>query len=990
MRSRRHAFVTALSVLVLAACGGSGGGGGGGGGGGAGGGGGGSSPPPPPPPPAGIAVTDANAAEVMTVGAGVIEAAVQIVLAGVNPLVEILNDGGLQFVRGCGNGTLQVALTDNDADGGLSAGDAVTADYVGACFSSELNDPGTGSIRIDVSEFKREIGNAFLLRGTLTIPGGLTVGEIDTVSVSGTLDVAVVVQRGSFEVLSADIPAGGELRLDIQAATGSATESATSLSVRRFVGPSLQGDRPYTLSATADIQSGLLGGRIDCSTEPALAALDLLDDPIAGRLTCAGSGNSAARIDSERPSAAAPISLLVDSEGDGSFQPVPLAPGDDRWDEFVERDLFIERIAVVSLPAQPGTPSLMPTSLALAVNDVVYAPTNDRLIATTDTSVVDIDPATMTVAQTLPLAGSPGALALSDDESTLWVALDDDSELQRIAYPTLTAGPTFPLGNSYIPNVGPRQVFQMEVAPGTTDLVVLSTPNAVEMLAFDNGVLLAETIDDSDVGAVPPRSFAFRDATTIVGVDSVSSGESAFRISLDPTTGLSVDQELPGLAGRVVSKPGLGNVNAFGSERAFNETTATVEALLDPAFDSVRFYDSVQVDTATGRVYAIGGPLDIVVDVYDENTFAHIGRHGIAGSSRTSVLAGGSLVVATASSVDRYRLEDIQPNQPADPCVRTDLSGLWTEGTYVQLDCAFTEALFDPARDRLYAGLTNFTERGNSIAVIDPATLEIMTYVPINGTPKGMELSADGATLYVVLAETTKVVEIDLETLVLTDITNLGLDATLSRPFIGQDVAATTRAGGEFVVLHDTVGLYGSGSVIGARSTFSGRRPDQIFTSADGGTAIARDFNSVEIFSIDASGVSLVTSLSGVAFPRRSEQRGDFFYEGPGTRFSFASQAAETICTLPPIAPDVDLRVAPDTLSELVFYGAIGDWNSPLGRQTAELVACDPNGQAVGEAGSVFTYKIDQGRAEQLVAVSGDRIVMLTETHMVLLDRPTL
>ncbi len=964
-----------LSVLTLSACGGGGGGGGSGGG---------TQPPPPPPPPSGVVVTTANAADVVTVGAGLIEAGVQLTLAGVNPIVEVLNDGGLSVSRGCGGGTLNVTVVDNDMNGELSAGDTVDVDYVGACFSGPLNDEATGSMRFDVTRFRKETGNSFLLDGTLSLPGSFVVGQLDTVSVSATLDVSVIVRRGAFEVLAIAIPPAGEFRADIRAGGTSTIERATTLSVRRFVEPSLQGDRAYTVSASAGIDSGLLGGDIDCSTVPELSGPDINDDPVAGRLTCTGSGNSAARIDSERANPGLPIAVQADPEGDGSFVNVTLPTGPAQWGNLIERALFAERIATVSLPPPAGNPLLVPESLALAVNQLVDAPVTNRVIATTDTGVVEIDPATMTVTRSIPLAGSPGALALSDDESLLWVALDDRSEIQRIDYPSLIAGPSFPLGDSYLPGFGPRDVFQVEVAPGTTDLVVLSTPNAVEILAYDNGVLLPETIDDFDTALPSPRAFVFRDPTTIVAVDDTSTGAAAFRLILDPANGLSIDQEFPGLSGRLVGKLKLGNGNAFATGRVFNEATGSVEALLEPAFEQPTFYSDVQVDTSTRRVLAIGGG----VDVFDEDTFAQVGRYDTSGVSSKTLLTGDYLFIARTGSVDRYLLADLQPNLPADPCVRTDVGGLWIDGTYVQQDCGFTEAVFDAGRNRLYAGLPNFSERGNSIAVIDPATLEITTWVPLNGTPKSLNLSADGAALYAILDETSKVIEVDLETLVPTDVTILGF--RLTQPVLGDDLALTTRAGAEFVVADNEVGLYGDGNLIGSRSPFTGATPDQVFTSTDGGTAITRDFDNIAVFSVDAGGVTPLSTLPGEAFPRRAEQRGDFFYEGPGTRFDFVSQSVETVCTLPPFAPEVDIRVGPDRGSDLLFYGAIGDRNSFLGRQTIDLVACDPVSGTVGAEVSVFAFKVLQGQVTQVLPVSGGRVVVLTDTHMVLLDRPSL
>src|SRR5436190_15173019 len=66
-----------------------------------------------------------------------------------------------------------------------------------------------------------------------------------------------------------------------------------------------------------------------------------------------------------------------------------------------------------------------------------------------------------------------------------------------------------------------------------------------------------------------------------------------------------------------------------------------------------------------------------------------------------------------------------------------------------------------PSEPRLYASLPN----QNAVAVIDTQTLALETTVFVGSNPRGMALSADGATLFVATAGATQLARIDTSTL---------------------------------------------------------------------------------------------------------------------------------------------------------------------------------------------------------------------------------
>ena len=157
----------------------------------------------------------------------------------------------------------------------------------------------------------------------------------------------------------------------------------------------------------------------------------------------------------------------MDAEGDGSFVSVTNLPnGPARWSNFLEGLLFTGRLRGTDpLPFQPP-PSLTPATLIMDVKDLTYSEQRNELIATTTTSILRIDPATMIVSEMISVNNNPGAIALSDDETVLWVALDDSNELQPFTYPQLQAGIASPLGDYSLPKLCRRYPGHPAIIPG--------------------------------------------------------------------------------------------------------------------------------------------------------------------------------------------------------------------------------------------------------------------------------------------------------------------------------------------------------------------------------------------------------------------------------------------------------------------------------------------------------------------------------------------
>lgn len=975
MDTARRTFSTcSLALFVLTACGGGSGG----------------SNPSQPVPPGGTvpgAITQANAESASIVGVAMLEAPVQLALAGINPFINTLDAGLLQQTIPCGSGNIDTSVFDNDGSADVSSGDEVLVGYTGGCFSEILNAPVDGEFQLTIHDAVLKAPGSLVLRARLSFPGGLAISEVEPVTVSGGFEIAALVRSVTLELLTISIATPDQLSISIGSGSSQVTETISGLSLRRRVLASENGGRPLLIEATSAIQSELLGTTIQCRTDDVLATPDALDWPRAGALECVGAAGSAVRLASNGGSGeSSPVSLLVDPEGDETF--VGVNGGPFSWDDFAEGELFTERVSMVNSIALPVRPLLQPLVTTIPLNGLVYAPNRNRLFGTTDTSVVEIDPETLAITRSVDVPGAPGAVAVSADETTLWIGLDDSSELQRIDLVTMTAGPAFPLGNS-VPGGFPRTAHRIRVAPGTAALVVLTTTSS-EMLAFNGGVQLPDAIDDTTLATLPPEWFVFRNAADIAGI-SGSVPSTVYRIKLHPVTGLSVERTMRAMAGESPGhlQPGAADIYVSGG-RIFNEISESIEGELRPDFCC---YDDLAVDPQSGQIFALDEFAgDNMLDLYTENNRVRIGEYslpvaGLGIRPERALLTDDYLFFTRADDLERYARDDIVANLPDEPCDTLDLGGLLVDGTYIMLDCALTDVVFDPDRNLLYAGLDDYTSRGNSIAVIDSDSLEVVSHIPLGAPPGMLKLSPDSATLFVNLAGTSKYAEVDLDTQVIRRVVILGFDGT-GAAYVARALAASPGTDGDVLIsMNMDVALFNDGSPVGNFAQFRPTYSD-LFASEDGASAFAQRSSSsgFDIFNVSSSGVAFLQTAADASSFFPADQEGRFIDSPNGRRFDTITHGIEVLCT-PSLPTDAfEIRVGNDPFSDRVYFAAIGN-RSVLNTEVYSFAFCDPEGAMMSEETEAFVFKFDEGSVQTVLPLPNDRIVLQTDTHLVLLDR---
>ena len=159
--------------------------------------------------------------------------------------------------------------------------------------------------------------------------------------------------------------------------------------------------------------------------------------------------------------------------------------------------------------------------------------------------VVAIDPQTGAVVARISPGASPGVLAIADDASKLYVALDGEAAVARIDLATFTRDLRFLVGTGA---EGTQYAQDIEVMPGTPGTVAISRIQ-LSFRPMHDGVAL---YDDGVMRPVPtasvigPNLIEFTSPTTVYGYHNESTGFYLYRMSVSDA-GLTVESRGEGL-----------------------------------------------------------------------------------------------------------------------------------------------------------------------------------------------------------------------------------------------------------------------------------------------------------------------------------------------------------------------------------------------------------------------------------------------------------
>ena len=162
------------------------------------------------------------------------------------------------------------------------------------------------------------------------------------------------------------------------------------------------------------------------------------------------------------------------------------------------------------LLALSGTRAQQIQSLDLFSNDLVYDAQTDRIYASVPStngangnSIGIINPHTAQLDTTIFIGSEPGKLALSDDGTYLYVALNGAAGVRRFAVPTRQAGLQFPLGSDAF--TGLYYVEDTAVMPGKPQTITVSRRNTGFCTRYEGVAIYDDDVRRSAVTQDPPE-----------------------------------------------------------------------------------------------------------------------------------------------------------------------------------------------------------------------------------------------------------------------------------------------------------------------------------------------------------------------------------------------------------------------------------------------------------------------------------------------------
>ncbi len=803
----------------------------------------------PPNPTLSVQIDETNANQVISIHARATESIMHLSTFGVDLLVRLAESGELVTTLPCDSGSVTVTLADLDTSGLPSAADTAVF-QVDNCHFVDTGYTNNGTVELLIRNFFARANASSRAKFQYNFSVFMVTRGNRSVSVNGLLD-AEFIGNSTSQTLVATTRFGNAIFTREETPTSVTTNNFLNISISR----NISSTDVLTTSSSMSIESSAVGGAFSCSTNSQLDGI-LASLPDSGEFQCNGGNASSARATG---AAGGTVQVTVDADGDGGYDPVPTIPGGvGNWFDFFQTEFFsfVGRIAGDIPDEEP--PVVTPTGAAFDVNDVVVSPDGATFYIANDAGLTTVNASTLAQIDQMNLSDRPSKIAVSDDNSTLWLGFADAQEIESVDTATFTANGRVGLGASAsFPN---RFAARIRVAPGDPDTVVVAMDNNSELVAYDNGVALPNIIDDVKA----PNLFEFSAADTIVGHNNVDAEFPASVVAVDPM-GLSTTVSLREFDILPANDVVLGNNNLFSTTgRVTNPETPSIEGQLklDQVLAATN-QDGITIDKAQGVVYFFNAS-DSLLESYYEDTMVLRSAHAVAtaGTFVRLLDAGPNLLIASDSEINIVAKTALAPNRNLSPCETTDLSGLSTPGFVAQINCAFNDALFDASRNVIYATLPSFAGvNGNSVAVIDATTGLILDAIYVGSEPSRLAISADGNTLFVALREATKYAVVDLQAAAAAPAVVLELNKFNRKPVFAIDVAVSpTSASTLLVAARQEIAVYENGARLIDTVAFYGPVRD-VLIDQDGVSAFTQKSGAagdvLGFLTIDAMGVSL-------------------------------------------------------------------------------------------------------------------------------------
>jgi hypothetical protein len=291
-------------------------------------------------------------------------------------------------------------------------------------------------------------------------------------------------------------------------------------------------------------------------------------------------------------------------------------------------------------------------TINLQANDIAWDEVHSRIyasLASTDAngnSVVAIDPVTAAVGAPVAVGSEPRPLALSSDNSLLYVGLDGSGQVKRLNLPGLTIDPSL---NLQLPNdalYGQQVALSLAVAPGapTTFAAILgnsswSPANTGGTVIYDSAIPRSGVLTRTD-GVDDSALVWGADASTLYANDGITSGNDLYVMSVG-AGGLSLKADygylVPTQYGKIHYDAASKYLYVDGG-RVVDPATGNMIATFNVSPMVGNIAPLCALDLKNGVVFFLGQTADqfnaasgVLIESFDSKTFQPLGTLSIPG-----------------------------------------------------------------------------------------------------------------------------------------------------------------------------------------------------------------------------------------------------------------------------------------------------------------------------------------------------------------------
>ena len=468
--------------------------------------------------------------------------------------------------------------------------------------------------------------------------------------------------------------------------------------------------------------------------------------------------------------------------------------------------------------------------LGFVANDAIYDSHRNLIYASTGSSdpatgnsIFTINASDFSVVSRTIVGSEPNQLAISNDGSTVLVGIDGARSVRSWSPETGEIGP---LHSVFSFNNDPAVAEAIAPSPLDATRFVVSVDTINSSGSGDLRVIDIEggTVSTFSSFRARVNSLAFVGNNSLIGFNNSTTGFDVSRFTFDGTS-LVLDQqvgqrfsgfsrEIEAVDGFVVSTGGrAANPTSLGGLGFFDGGFGAVE--ISGEDGTTYFFDNRSLRLFDNQSFLLLGSQS-----FDDTISNSIAELFVIGNNRLAYLSNtGNLGV-----IDRipFTVTPSGPGQPVDPVPGPTVTPLapppavlvenLSSASVIEQDFSASDAIYDPTRNVIYATVGGSDPAtGNSIFVIDPNDLSIISRTIVGSSPSQLSISTDGSTVLVGINGARAVRSWTPST------GRLGALHSLF-PFnsvgVAEDIAATPGNPSTFVVSINDVASTGSGTLI--------------------------------------------------------------------------------------------------------------------------------------------------------------------------------